>query len=83
MRLAWPQEDQTPSRLPAAAHGPLPPGPRTCDPGSEGAAWDVLVVVLDQDAIVARQYRQVGDTARPVLVVSTADFRFGRTLDGQ
>lgn len=61
----------------------LLPAPPTCDPGSEGAARDVLLVVFDQDAVVARQHGQVGDTARPILIVSAADFCFGWALDGQ
>lgn len=58
-------------------------GSRTGDPGRKGAPRDVLVVVLDQDAVVSRQDRQVGHRARPVLVVHTADVGLGRTLNGQ
>ena len=55
----------------------------TGNPSREGAAGDVLVVVFDQDAVVSRQDGQVGHSARPVLVVQTADVRLGWTLDGQ
>lgn len=55
----------------------------TGDPGSERAASDVLIVVFDQDVVVSGQSGQVADTAGPVLVVHTADLRFGWTLDGQ
>lgn len=55
----------------------------TCDPGGEGAAWNVLLIVLDQDAVVTRKHRQVGDATRPILVVGAADFCFGWALDGQ
>lgn len=55
----------------------------TSDPGGERAAGDVILVVFDQDIVVAGQSGQVADAARPVLVVHTADLRFGRTLDGQ
>lgn len=55
----------------------------TGDPGREGAAWDVLVVIFHQDAVVSRQDGKVGHGAGPVLVVHTADVRLGWTLDGQ
>lgn len=55
----------------------------TCDPGGEGAAGNVLLVVFDQDAVVTRKHRQVRDATRPILVVSAADFCFGWALDGQ
>lgn len=55
----------------------------TDDLGGEGAAGDVLVVVFDQDVVVSGQSGQVTNAARSVLVVHTADLRFGRTLDGQ
>lgn len=55
----------------------------TGDPGRKGASRDVLVIVLDQDAVVSRQDRQVGHSARPILVVHTADVGLGRTLNGQ
>ena len=55
----------------------------TGDPGGEGAAGDVLAVVFDQDVVVSGQSGQVADAARPILVVHTADIRFGGTLDGQ
>lgn len=57
--------------------------PPTCDPGSEGAAWDVLLVVLDQDTVVPGQHGKIGDAASPILVVGAADLCFGRALDGQ
>lgn len=50
------------------------PGDLTSDLGCEGAARDVLVIVLDQDAVVAREGGQVGHCARPVFVVDAADF---------
>lgn len=49
----------------------------------EGAARDVLVIIFDQDAVVSWQDRQVGHSARPILVVQTADVRLGWTLNGQ
>ena len=49
----------------------------------EGAARDVLVIIFDQDAVVSWQDRQVGHSARPILVVHTADVRLGWTLNGQ
>lgn len=55
----------------------------TSNPSSEGAARDVLVIVFDQDAVVSGQDRQVGHSARPVLVVHTADVSLGWTLNGQ
>ena len=55
----------------------------TSNPGREGAAGDVLIVVFDQDAVVSRQDGQVGHSAGPVLVVKTTDVCLGRTLDGQ
>lgn len=55
----------------------------TGDPGGEGAAGDVLVVVFDQDVVASGQRGQVANRARPVFVVHAADVRFGRTLDGQ
>lgn len=55
----------------------------TSDPGGERAAGDVVVVVFDQNVVVSGQSGQVADAARPVLVVHTADLRFGWTLDGQ
>lgn len=50
------------------------PGKPTCDLGCERAAGDVLVVVLDQNAVVAGQGGQVGHCARPIFVVNAADF---------
>lgn len=55
----------------------------TCDLGGEGAARDVLVIVLDQDAVVAWQGGQVGHCARPVFVVNAADFGLRGPLDSQ
>lgn len=55
----------------------------TSDPGRKGASRDVLVIILDQDAVVSRQDRQVGHSARSILVVHAADVSLGRTLDGQ
>lgn len=55
----------------------------TSDPGGERAAGDVILVVFDQNVVVAGQSGQVADAARPVLVVHATDLRFGRTLDGQ
>ena len=55
----------------------------TSDPGGEGAAGDVLVVVADQDVVVAGQRGQVGDRACAVFVVHTADLCLGGALDGQ
>lgn len=55
----------------------------TSDPGREGASWDVLVVVFDQDAVVPWQDREVGHCAGPILVVHAADVCFGWPLDGQ
>lgn len=51
-------------------------GNPTCDLGSEGAAWDVLVVVLDQNAVVPWQGGQVGHCTCPVFVVNAADLCF-------
>lgn len=51
-------------------------GNPTCDLGSEGAAGDMLVVVLDQNAVVPWQGGQVGHCACPVFVVNTADLCF-------
>lgn len=59
------------------------PRPPTDDLGGEGAAGDVLVIVFDQDVVVAGQSGQVADAARPVLVVHTVNLRLGRTFDGQ
>lgn len=56
---------------------------RTGDPGSEGAPGDVILVVLDDDAVISWQGGQVADAARPVLVVHAVDLGFGGTLDGQ
>ena len=61
----------------------LLPVPHTRDPGGEGAARDVLLVVLDQDAIVPGQHGKVGDAARAILVVGAADLCFGWALNGQ
>lgn len=58
-------------------------GDLTSNPGREGAAGDVLVVVFDEDAVVSRQDGQVGHGAGPVLVVKTTDVCLGWTLDGQ
>lgn len=55
----------------------------TSDPSREGAPWDVLFIVFDQDAVVSRQDRQVRHGAGPILVVHTADVCFGWTLNGQ
>lgn len=55
----------------------------TCDLGREGAARNVLVVVLHQDAVVPRQSRQVRDRARPVFVIDAADLCFRRSFDSQ
>lgn len=55
----------------------------TCNSSREGAARDVLVIIFDQDAVVSWQDRQVGHSARPILVVQTADVRLGWTLNGQ
>lgn len=59
------------------------PPARTGDAGGEGAPRDVLVVVLHHDAVVPGQHRQVGDAARPILVVGAADLRLGGTLHSQ
>lgn len=48
----------------------------TCDLGCERTAGDVFVVVLDQDAVVPRQSRQVRDCACPVFVINAADLCF-------
>lgn len=48
----------------------------TCDLGREWAARDVFVIVLDQDAVVPRQSRQVCDCAGPVFVINAADLCF-------
>lgn len=53
---------------------PGQPGDLTCDLGREGAARDVLVIVLDQDAVVTWQGGQVGHCACPIFVVNAADF---------
>lgn len=50
-------------------------GNSTCDLGCEGAARDVFVIVLDQNAVVAWQGGQVGHRACPIFVVNAADFR--------
>lgn len=55
----------------------------TSNPSREGAAWDVLVIVFNKDAVVSRQHWQVRHGAGSVLVVHTADVSLGRTLDGQ
>lgn len=55
----------------------------TCDSGREGASWDVLVIIFDQDAVVPWQDRKVGHCACPILVVHAADVRFGWALDSQ
>lgn len=55
----------------------------TSNPCRVGAAWDVLVIVFNEDAVVSRQDRQIGHSAGPILVVHTADVCFGRTLNGQ
>lgn len=55
----------------------------TSNPGREGAAWNVLVIVFDQDAVVSWEYWQVGHSAASILVVYTADVSFGWTLNGQ
>lgn len=47
-----------------------------CDLGCEGAARDVLVIVLDQNAVVAWQSGQVGHCACPIFIVNAADFCF-------
>lgn len=64
-------------------HDVCQPSPCTSDPGGEGAAGDVLVVVLHQDAVVPGQHGQVGHRAGSILVVHAADVRLGRPLDGQ
>lgn len=56
---------------------------RTCDPGSERAPGYVILVVLDDDAVISRQGGQVADATRPVLVVHTVDLGFGRALNSQ
>lgn len=43
----------------------------------------MIAVVFDQNVVISGQRRQVGDAARPVLVVHAADLCFGWTLDGQ
>ena len=61
----------------SAGRGPYwsrKPGDSTCDLSCEGAARDVFVIVLDQDAVVTRQGGQVSHRARPIFVVNTADF---------
>lgn len=55
----------------------------TSNPGREGAAWDVLVIVFDQNTVVSRQDRQVGDSTGPILVVQTGYVCLGWTLNGQ
>lgn len=55
----------------------------TRDPGSKRAAFDVILVVFDQNVVVSGERGKVADAARPVFVVHAADVRFGRTLDGQ
>lgn len=49
-------------------------GNPTGDLGCEGASRDVLVIVLDQNAVVAWQRGQVGHCAGPIFVVNAADF---------
>lgn len=62
---------------------PDKPGNPTCNLGCEGAARDVLVVVLDQDAVVTWQGGQIGHRARPIFVVNAADFGLGGPLNSQ
>lgn len=53
---------------------PHKPGNPTCDLGCEGAAGDVLVIVLDQNAVVAWQGGEIGHCACSIFVVDAADF---------
>lgn len=55
----------------------------TSYPGREGTSRNVFVIVFDQDVVVSRQDRQIGDCAGPVLVVHAADVCFGRTFNSQ
>lgn len=55
----------------------------TSNPCWKGAARNVLVIVFDQDAVVSWQNRQIGHTARPILVVQAADVCFWWALNGQ
>lgn len=65
------------------AYPPNEPGNPTCDLGCEGAARDVLVIVLDQNAVVPWQGGQIGHGACPIFVVNAADFSLGGSLDSQ
>ena len=51
--------------------------------GGEGAAGDVFVVELDDDAVVPGHGGQVGHGAGAVLVVLARDLRLGRALHRQ
>lgn len=55
----------------------------TCDLGSEGAAWDVLVIEAYDDAVVPGRCGQVGHGAGPVLIVLTSDLCLGGAFHGQ
>lgn len=55
----------------------------TCDPGSERAPRDVILIVPDDNIVISGQSRQVADAARSILVVHTLDLGFGWTLNGQ
>lgn len=55
----------------------------TGDPGSEGAARDVVLVEADYDAVVAGRSGQVGHGAGAVLVILATDLRLRRPLHGQ
>ena len=52
----------------------------TCDFGSERAARNVLVVYLDNDAVVSGGGGQVGHGAGPVFVVLACNLCLGGTL---
>ena len=52
----------------------------TCDFGSERAASNVLVVELDDDAVVSGRCGQVGHCARSIFVVLACDLCLERSL---
>lgn len=55
----------------------------TRDPGSEGAARNVFVVIPHQNVVIAGQRGQIRDCAGSILIVEAADLGLGRTFDGQ